>query len=155
MGPTGTPTEIPGDETVLLAAAASATPSSSRSRGVQGLGAPVLYFAGYKSGEDLFKQDDIEALTDQVIWCTDMASRSPPPPAGRALPRQHRAGDARLRRGQLGGELVPLNDVNRIIAIGSRPDDARRPARPGTACSQPLSTRGTSASAASTRRCSA
>ena len=31
----------------------------------------VIYFAGYKKGEDLFKREEIEAATDQVIWSTD------------------------------------------------------------------------------------
>ena len=35
------------------------------------LGGKVLYFAGYRRGEDLFKRHDIEQWTDQVIWCTD------------------------------------------------------------------------------------
>ena len=43
----------------------------SIARAFKALGARVLYFAGYKRGEDLFKQDDIERFTDQVIWCTD------------------------------------------------------------------------------------
>ena len=37
-----------------------------------------IYFAGYKKGEDLFKQDDIEAATDQVIWCTDTGAEIAP-----------------------------------------------------------------------------
>ena len=35
------------------------------------LGGKVLYFAGYRRGEDLFKREDIERWTDQVVWCTD------------------------------------------------------------------------------------
>ena len=34
----------------------------------------VIYFAGYKKGEDLFKREEIEKATDQVIWSTDMGA---------------------------------------------------------------------------------
>ena len=102
-------------------AAGWATPCCSRSRGRCGRPATsVIYFAGYKKGEDLFKREDIEAATDQVIWSTDTGERDrAQPPAGRPLPRQHRAGDARLpaRRARRG--VVPLETVDRIIAIGS------------------------------------
>ncbi len=58
----------------------------------------MIYFAGYKKGEDLFKREEIEAATDQVIWSTDIgAGDRAEPAAGLALPRQHRAGDGRLR----------------------------------------------------------
>ena len=50
----------------------------SIARALQGDGRKVLYFAGYKKGEDLFKQDDIEAATDQVIWCTDIGAEIAP-----------------------------------------------------------------------------
>ena len=81
----------------------------------------VLYFAGYKKGEDLFKREEIEAATDQVIWSTDTgADDRARPAAGRPLPRQHRPGDGRLcAKASSATQLVPLPDVSRIIAIGS------------------------------------
>ena len=83
-------------------------------------GNKVIYFAGYKKGEDLFKREEIEAATDQVIWSTDTgAAIAPRPAAGCALSRQHRAGDAGLSAGELGTPLVPLSSVDRLIAIGS------------------------------------
>ena len=38
----------------------------------------MVYFAGYKKGEDRFKQDDIEVATDQAIWCTDTGAEIAP-----------------------------------------------------------------------------
>ena len=38
----------------------------------------VIYFAGYKKGEDLFKREEIEAATDQVIWSTDIGAAIEP-----------------------------------------------------------------------------
>src|SRR6185369_1793545 len=80
----------------------------------------VVYFAGYKKGEDLFKREEIEAATDQVIWSTDIGATIQP----------NRPQDAHFRgnivqamlaygRGELGEPLVPLSMINRIIAIGS------------------------------------
>ena len=38
----------------------------------------MVYFAGYKNGEDLFKREEIEAATDQVIWARDMGDEIAP-----------------------------------------------------------------------------
>jgi NAD(P)H-flavin reductase len=121
MGPTGTPTEISGHETVLLAGGGLGNAVLfSIARAFKALGAKVLYFAGYKKGEDLFKQDEIERFTDQVIWCTDTGAEIAP----------RRAGDAHFRgnivqamvaygKGELGERKIKLSSVGRIIAIGS------------------------------------
>jgi len=120
MGPTGAPTEVP-KETVLLAGGGLGNAVLfSIARAFKGMGSKVLYFAGYKRGEDLFKQDEIERYTDQVIWTTDSGAEI----------AARRPGDAHFRgnivqamvaygTGELGVQKVPLGDVRRIIAIGS------------------------------------
>ena len=122
MGPTGTPTEIPTDETVLLAGGGLGNAVLfSIAQALKAHGNRVLYFAGYKKGDDLFKRDEIEAATDQVIWSTDsgVADRAPAA-AGPALPRQHRAGDGGLRRGPARrAARAAARRCDRIIAIGS------------------------------------
>ena len=102
MGPTGAPTEIPHGENVLLAGGGLGNAVLfSIAKALRANGNKVLYFAGYKKGEDLFKREEVEAATDQVIWTTDTGARDPAAPAaGRALPRQHRPGDDRLREGR-------------------------------------------------------
>ncbi len=50
----------------------------SIARAFKALGGRVLYFAGYRRGEDLFKRDDIERYTDQVVWCTDIGASIAP-----------------------------------------------------------------------------
>ncbi|HEY6509582.1 MAG TPA: hypothetical protein VIY56_16285, partial [Vicinamibacterales bacterium] len=80
----------------------------------------VVYFAGYKKGEDLFKREEIEAATDQVIWSTDVGAEIAP-----ARPQDsHFRGNivqamVAYAQGELGEVRVPLSDVSRIIAIGS------------------------------------
>jgi NADPH-dependent glutamate synthase beta subunit-like oxidoreductase/NAD(P)H-flavin reductase len=72
MGPTGTPTEIPKDETVLLAGGGLGNAVLfSIARALKDNGCRVVYFAGYKKAADVFKRDEIEAGTHQVIWSVD------------------------------------------------------------------------------------
>jgi len=121
MGPTGTPTEIPEGSAVLLAGGGLGNAVLfSIARALKAKGNKVIYFAGYKNSGDLFKREDIEAGTDQVIWASDTGTPIEP----------HRPQDAHFRgnivqamvayaEGQLGAQTVPLKDVTRIIAIGS------------------------------------
>jgi NAD(P)H-flavin reductase len=72
MGPTGTPTEIPENETVLLAGGGLGNAVLfSIAKALRDNNNRVIYFAGYKDGADLFKREEIENATDQVIWATD------------------------------------------------------------------------------------
>lgn len=121
MGPTGTPTEIPENETVLLLGGGLGNAVLfSIAKALRAANCKVIYFAGYKKGEDLFKQDEVEEGTDQVIWSTDMGAAVAP----------RRPQDAHFRgnivqamlayqRGELAEVKFPLETVNRIIAIGS------------------------------------
>ncbi|HEX8424249.1 MAG TPA: hypothetical protein VF634_12590, partial [Pyrinomonadaceae bacterium] len=121
MGPTGTPTEIPSDETVLLAGGGLGNAVLlSIARALRENNCRVVYFAGYKKGEDLFKREEIEAATDQIIWATDTGAEITP----------HRAQDRHFRgnivqamkayaEGELGAPLFELREVERLIAIGS------------------------------------
>jgi len=122
MGPTGQATEIVKRETVLLCGGGLGNAVLfSIARAFKAMGGRVLYFAGYRRGEDLFKREDIERWTDLVIWCTDTGAPVEP----------HRPQDKHFRgnivqamnayaSGQMGGPpAIPLRDVARIIAIGS------------------------------------
>ncbi|HEX8181043.1 MAG TPA: FAD-dependent oxidoreductase [Pyrinomonadaceae bacterium] len=121
MGPTGTPTEIPAGETVLLAGGGLGNAVLfSIAKALREADCRVIYFAGYKRGEDLFKREEIEAATDQVIWSTDTGAEISP----------RRPQDAHLRgnivqaikayaEGRLATPLFDLRSVDRIIAIGS------------------------------------
>jgi len=121
MGPTGTPTEIPRDQNVLLLGGGLGNAVLfSIAKALRENGCRVIYFAGYKKGEDLFKREDIEAATDQVVWSTDMGAAIVP-----ARPQDvHFRGNIvqamlAYESGSIGARLIPLNRVDRIIAIGS------------------------------------
>ncbi len=121
MGPTGAPTEIPeGQHVLLLGGGLGNAVLFSIARAMRDAGNKVIYFAGYKRGEDLFKREDIEAGTDQVIWSTDTGAAIAP---GRAQDAHFRGNIVQAmlayQRGEMGERLVPLDTVDRIIAIGS------------------------------------
>jgi NADPH-dependent glutamate synthase beta subunit-like oxidoreductase/NAD(P)H-flavin reductase len=121
MGPTGTPTEIPHGESVLLAGGGLGNAVLfSIAKALRENGNRVVYFAGYKKGEDLFKREEIEMATDQVVWSTDIGAEIEP-----ARPQDvHFRGNivqamVAYATGELGRQVVPIGDVLRIIAIGS------------------------------------
>jgi NAD(P)H-flavin reductase len=121
MGPTGTPTEIPENETILLAggglgnAVLFSIASAMRKHNNK-----VIYFAGYKDGADLFKREEIEKNTDQIIWATDWGVEIEPT---RPQDSHYRGNivEAMIAyaKGELGEKTVELMDVDRIIVIGS------------------------------------
>jgi NADPH-dependent glutamate synthase beta subunit-like oxidoreductase/NAD(P)H-flavin reductase len=121
MGPTGTPTEIPQNDDVLLAGGGLGNAVLfSIAKAMKARGNRVVYFAGYRNGADLFKREEIEASTDQVIWATDGGQPIEP-----ARPQDfHVRGNivqamVAYAEGRLGPQRVPLSTVRRIIAIGS------------------------------------
>ncbi len=121
MGPTGAPTEIPRGETLLLAGGGLGNAVLfSIAEALKANGCRVIYFAGYKRPQDLFKQGEIEKATDVVIWSTD----EPPPirprrPQDRTFVGNIVQAMAAYGRGDLGPVPIPLCEVQRIIAIGS------------------------------------
>ena len=121
MGPTGTPTEIPSGETVLLAGGGLGNAVLfSIAKALKAAGNRVIYFAGYKDGKDLFKREEIEEATDQVIWSTDTGREVEP---RREQDRHFRGNIVQAMlayaSGDFGAPLFDLKDVERIIAIGS------------------------------------
>jgi NAD(P)H-flavin reductase len=121
MGPTGTPTETPSGETVLLVggglgnAVLFSIGAAFRARGSR-----VLYFAGYKLLRDRYKVEDIEHAADCVVWCCDEAPGFVPGrPQDRAFVGNIVEAIEAYGRGALGPVGTPLSAVDRIIAIGS------------------------------------
>jgi NADPH-dependent glutamate synthase beta subunit-like oxidoreductase/NAD(P)H-flavin reductase len=118
MGPTGSPTELPRNETVLLAGGGLGNAVLfSIAKALKDNGCRVLYFAGYKKRADVFKQDEIEAGTHQVIWSVDAGE----PIAARRT--QDRTFVGNIVQSMLAyaasAPETELREVKRIIAIGS------------------------------------
>ncbi|MFO0914993.1 MAG: FAD-dependent oxidoreductase [Pirellulales bacterium] len=122
MGPTGAPTEIPEGETVLLAGGGLGNAVLfSISRALRARGCKVVYFAGYRSKRDLFKQTEIEEGTDQVIWAVDGGEAiDARRPQDRSFVGNIVQAMLSYAKGELGGApMFPLSTVDRIFAIGS------------------------------------
>lgn len=121
MGPTGTPTEIPAGETVLLAGGGLGNAVLfSIGQALKKHGNRVIYFAGYKNSADIFKRNEIEKGTDLVVWSNDVGDPIKPSRVqdrsffGNIVQAIMAYGD-----GKLGSQPILLFEVDRIIAIGS------------------------------------
>lgn len=121
MGPTGTPTEIPSGETVVLVGGGLGNAVLfSIGQAMRKAGCRVLYFAGYKHMIDRYRIEDIEAASDVVVWCSDdepgfMPARSDD---RRFVGNIVQAMQA-YASGELGEQAIPFSAADRIIAIGS------------------------------------
>jgi NADPH-dependent glutamate synthase beta subunit-like oxidoreductase/NAD(P)H-flavin reductase len=121
MGPTGHPTEIPQNETVMLVGGGLGNAVLfSIGQAMRQNGCRVIYFAGYKKLADRYKQYAIEAAADVVVWCCDEAP-------GFQLDRDQDfsfVGNIveaifTYGQGKLGKGTIPLTEINRMVVIGS------------------------------------
>ena len=121
MGPTGTPTEIEGGQTVVLAGGGLGNAVLfSIGQAFRQAGSKVLYFAGYKKGIDRYKVAEIEAAADAVVWCCDEAPGfAATRPQDRAFVGNIVQAMERYASGALGDQAVPFAACDRMIAIGS------------------------------------
>ncbi|MFT3838374.1 MAG: FAD-dependent oxidoreductase [Myxococcaceae bacterium] len=135
MGPTGTPTEIPKNETVLLAGGGLGNAVLfSIGQALKAAGCKVIYFAGYRKKEDSYKMDEVEAGTDLVIWSVDSGETiKARRPQDKSFTGNIVQAMVAYAKGDLGGPpMIPLTSVSRLIAIGSdRMMNAVREARHG------------------------
>ena len=137
MGPTGTPTETPGRETVLLPGG--------------GLGNAVLFSIGQTLRDAGFARDLLRRLQEDDRPLQGRGDRGGRRPGGLVLRRgprihpgpdsgprvrgQHRGGDGRLRRGELGEGADPAGPGRPDHRDRLRRDDAAACSRRGTASS--------------------
>lgn len=121
MGPTGAPTETPGEETVLLIGGGLGNAVLfSIGQQLRASGSKTVYFAGYKKIVDRYKVEEIEKAGDVVIWCCDEAPGFTP---GRIQDKAF-VGNivdavAAYGRGDLDEPEIPLSTVDRLVVIGS------------------------------------
>src|SRR5947207_5929442 len=121
MGPTGTPTETPSGETVLLVGGGLGNAVLfSIGAAFRAEGSRVLYFAGYKTIEDRYKIADIERAADSVVWsCDEAPGFQPGRPQDLAFVGNIVQAIEAYGSSVLGPVEIPLAEVDRIIAIGS------------------------------------
>ena len=121
MGPTGTPTETPSRETVLLAGGGLGNAVLfSIGQQLRASGSRTIYFAGYKKMIDRYKVEEIEKAADVIVWCCDEAPGFTP---GRVQDKAFVGNivDAMTAyaRGDLDEPEIPFSQVDRLVVIGS------------------------------------
>jgi hypothetical protein len=121
MGPTGTPTETPAQETVLLAGGGLGNAVLfSIGQQLRVSGSRVIYFAGYKKIIDRYKVEEIEKAADVVVWtCDEPPGFTPSRVQDSAFVGNIVEAIAAYGRGDLGEPEIPLSSVDRLIVIGS------------------------------------
>ncbi|HEY6720804.1 MAG TPA: hypothetical protein VI363_04115, partial [Burkholderiales bacterium] len=121
MGPTGAPTHIAKNETVILAGGGLGNAVLfSIGQAFRASGSKVLYFAGYKKVIDRYKVAEIENAADLVVWCCDEEPGFHPtrPQDRNFVGNIVQAMDA-YAQGRLGPPAIRTEDADRLIAIGS------------------------------------
>jgi NADPH-dependent glutamate synthase beta subunit-like oxidoreductase/NAD(P)H-flavin reductase len=121
MGPTGTPTHIaPNSTVVLVGGGLGNAVLFSIGAALRAAGTRVLYFAGYKKLADRYHVEAIERAADVIIWCSDEAPGFVP---GRAQDRSFVGNIVDAMRayatGALGDAALRLDACDELIAIGS------------------------------------
>jgi len=126
MGPTGAPIDIPTGKTVMVVAGRwGAAVMLDIGHALRAAGNRVLYVAAFTKASEVDHQDELEAGTDQIIWCTASEPRI------RARRPQdmsvvmtdivdlvRRYGEGEIRPPD-GADLILLNQVDRIMVMGS------------------------------------
>jgi NADPH-dependent glutamate synthase beta subunit-like oxidoreductase/NAD(P)H-flavin reductase len=117
MGPTGTPTEIHGNENVMLIGGGLGNAVLfSIGKAFKSAGSKVLYFAGYKQASDRYKIHEIEQAADQIIWCCDEELLSITREQDSSF---HGNIIEAIENYSKNLQNIKLCEINRIIAIGS------------------------------------
>ena len=134
MGPTGTPTETPSRETVLLVGGGLGNAVLfSIGQQLRSSGSRTIYFAGYKKMIDRYKVEEIEKAADVVVWCCDEAPGfTPDRVQDKAFVGNIVEAMAAYARGDLAEPNLPMPDVpvnreaeiplsavDRLVVIGS------------------------------------
>jgi len=121
MGPTGSPTEIAGGETVVLAGGGLGNAVLfSIGQAFRRAGSRVLYFAGYRKMIDRYKVEEIEAAADVVVWaCDEGPGFVPGRPQDKSFVGNIVQAMAAYASGALGNQPIAFAVADRVMAIGS------------------------------------
>ncbi|HEX7880361.1 MAG TPA: pyridine nucleotide-disulfide oxidoreductase, partial [Candidatus Eisenbacteria bacterium] len=120
MGPSGAPSDIPENESVLLVGAGfGVAVIPSLAKAMRERGNHVTAVAGFRSAVDLFYRDAIEGATDRVIWCTEEgAAIEPRRPGDRAATGTPIEGLQAWASGELRVDDPALAGTEHLLAVG-------------------------------------
>lgn len=123
MGPTGSPSDLPREKTVLLIGGGLGNAVLfSIGKALRENGCRVLYVAGYKSFKERFKAEEIENAADIVLWCTeDTQDKKLFSKRNQDLIFKGRVTEALYAydKGTLGEPPIPLREIQHILTVGS------------------------------------
>ena len=120
MGPTGTPTDIPAGETLMLIGGGLGNAVLfSIGKTARAKGSRVLYFAGYRKLIDRYKMEEIEAAADVVVWCCDEGVFMPGRPQDKSFHGNIVQAMKAYAEDALGQTSIPMSAADRLIVIGS------------------------------------
>jgi NAD(P)H-flavin reductase len=124
MGVTGTATKISRGRTVLLVGGGLGNAVQfSIGKALRAAGSRVLYFAGYKNPQDLFKVKEIEEASDVIVWSVDDQPGVKSIATTRAQDKSFVGNivEAMIAygAGDLGKTAIPMDQVDHMIVIGS------------------------------------
>jgi NAD(P)H-flavin reductase/NADPH-dependent glutamate synthase beta subunit-like oxidoreductase len=124
MGVTGSPTDIPSNQTVLLLGGGLGNAVLfSIGKALRAAGNRVIYFAGYKKAQDRFKVEDVEAAADLIIWAVDkgegVQAIIPTRPQDKSFVGNILECMVAYAKGDLGEQPISLADVDHLVVIGS------------------------------------
>ena len=124
MGVTGAPTEIPSNKTVLLLGGGLGNAVLfSIGKALRSAGNKVIYFAGYRNREDLFRVSDIEDASDLIVWAVDdkpgNEAITPTRPQDKSFVGNIVQAMVSFATGEMGETALRLQDVEHLVVIGS------------------------------------
>lgn len=120
MGPTGMPTEIPKNENVMLIGGGVGNAVLfSIGKACLKNNCQVLYFAGYKKLNDVFKRKSLESSATTLVWTCDEGMIEKGRKEDLSFHGNIIDGIVAYQTGKLGKITINLKSIDRIIVIGS------------------------------------
>ena len=124
MGVTGAPTDIPRNQTVLLLGGGLGNAVLfSIGKALRSAGNKVIYFAGYRNSEDVFKVTEIEDASDIIVWAVDdrpgNQAITPTRPQDKSFVGNIVQAMIAYATGELGETTLSLQNVEHLVVIGS------------------------------------
>lgn len=120
MGPNGTPMSLPERGALLFAGAGFGTAAllplaeAGRARGCK-----TLVFAGYRTADTRFKQAELEAAANLVVWCSETgAPIAPARPQDKSFVGSVPDAIAAYGKGALGVTTLSLDQIDRVYVLG-------------------------------------
>ncbi|MFV9881867.1 MAG: FAD-dependent oxidoreductase [Anaplasma ovis] len=118
MGPAGTPTEIPSNETVMLIGGGVGNAVLfSIGKALISSGCEVLYFAGYRSLEGVFGMRSIEVASHITVWCCEDGIIKHERPED--ISHHGNIIDAIQAYSSSKNSTIKLQSIDRVIMVGS------------------------------------